>query len=79
MANFLKDLLAGGPDHRVVADLGGAVLASTEDTPEARAAFHAVAERVIANDGLGYSVRLRHRSSDDAAGHYDRVIINFPR
>ena len=43
-----------------------------------RTAFDLLARRVIANDGQGYSVRLRHRCSDDAEQRYDRLIINIP-
>ena len=74
---FLDDLLAGGPDYRVSRDLGGAVFAPTGDTQAERAAFQAVAQRIIANEGLGYRVRLGHRNSDDASGYYDRIIINI--
>lgn len=75
--DFLQDLLAGGPDYRIVPDLGGAVLGPTGDTREERAAFDLVARRVIANEGQGYSVRLKHKGFDDAEGHYDRLIISI--
>lgn len=69
--------MAGGPGYRIVPDLGGAVLGPTGDTQEERAAFHEVAKRIIANEGQGYSVRLRHKGSDDAEDRYDRLIINI--
>lgn len=74
---FLQELMAGGPDYRIVPDLGGAVLGPVGDTREERAAFDVVARRVIANEGQGYRVRLKHRGSDDADGHYDRLIIDI--
>ena len=74
---FLQDLLAGGADYRIVPDLGGAVLGPTGNTEEERAAFDEVARRVIANEGQGYRVQLKHRSSDDRHGRYDRLVINI--
>lgn len=74
---FLDDLLVGGPDYRVSLDLGGAVFGPIGDSAAERAAFHAVAQRIIANDGLGYRVKLKHRSSDRADGYHDRIMINI--
>lgn len=77
--SFLDELLAGGPEYRVVPDIGGAVFAPTGDTQAERAAFHRIAQRIIMNEGLGYRVHLTHRSSDDAEGLLDRVVINIDR
>jgi hypothetical protein len=74
---FLDELLAGGPDYRVSLDIGGAVFGPTGDSAAERAAFHALAKRIIANDGLGYRVQLKHRGSDNANGYYDRIVINI--
>lgn len=74
----LRELLAGGPDYRVSLDIGGAIFGPVGETAADRAAFHAVAERIVANDGRGYRVKLKHRTSDSADGHYDRIIINIP-
>ena len=73
---FLDDLLDGGPDYRVSLDLGGAIFGPAGDSQAERAAFHAVAQRIIANDGLGYQVKRKHRSSDRADGYYDLIVIN---
>ncbi len=75
--SMLEDLLAGGSDYHVVLDLGGAVFAPVGDTREEQAAFHEVARRIIANEGLGYRVHTSHRSSDDADRFFDRVVINI--
>lgn len=77
--SYLEELMSGGPDYRVVPDIGGAIFAPTGDTREERLAFHRVAERIVANDGAGYRVQLKHRSSDDSDGFFDRIIINTNR
>lgn len=78
---FLDDLLAGGPDYCTVPDLGGAVFGPADDSDAALDRFQAVAARIIANDGRGYSVirRLTHRTSDSKEGHIDRLVINVRR
>lgn len=78
--SVLDDLLAGGPDHRATADIGGAIFAPVDDSKEALARFQTVTDRIIANDGMGYSVvrRLIHRSSEYAGDYIDRLAINIP-
>lgn len=78
--SILDDLLAGGPDHRATADIGGAIFAPVDDSREALARFQVVADRIIANDGLGYSVihRLVHRTSEYAGDYIDRLVVNIP-
>ncbi len=77
--SFLEDLLAGGPDYRVVLDIGGAVFSPADDTEGATERFQTVAERIRANDGLGYRLidRLTHESSEYAQSYIDRLVINF--
>lgn len=76
--SFVKDILSGGPDYRVSADLGGAMFAPADHSEAALIAFQTVADRILANDGLGYTVvrRLIHRDSGYAENHIDRLIIN---
>ncbi len=78
--SVLNDLLAGGPDHRATADIGGAIFAPADDTKEALARFQTIADSIIANDGIGYSVvhRLIHRSSEYAENYIDRLVVNIP-
>jgi hypothetical protein len=77
--NFLQNLLSGGPDYRVTLDIGGAVFAPAGDTGEALQNFQSVAEKIKANDGLGYRVieRLIHRSNTHAHNHIDLLVINI--
>ena len=77
--SFLDDLLAGGPDYRVTLDIGGAIFGPAEDSEKALERFQSVADRIVANDGLGYRVveRLIHRTSDYAQSYIDRLVINF--
>jgi hypothetical protein len=77
-SNFLNALLAGGPDYRVSPDLGGAVFGPIDNSDEALRRFQAIAEKIRANDGLGYTVvrRLTHRASDRSEGFIDRMVIN---
>lgn len=79
--SFLDSLLAGGPDYRVVPDLGGAVFGPVDGSEDALKRFGAVADKLIANDGLGYRLvhRLTHRSSDHAESYIDRIVINILR
>lgn len=77
--NFLENLMAGGSDYRVTTDLGGAVFAPAVDGEDGLRRFAAVADKIIANDGLGYSVHLTHKNSDHGYGWVDRIIINFRR
>ena len=79
--NFLRDLLAGGPDHRVIPDIGGALIAPSDSSDDALSRFQSIVDRIVANDGAGYRVvnRLTHRSSDHAAEYVDRMVINIPR
>lgn len=79
--SFLRDLLAGGPDHRVIADIGGALIAPSDGSDDALLRFQSVVDQLVANDGAGYRVvkRLTHRSSDHAAGYVDRMVINITR
>ena len=72
-------MLAGGPDYKVSVDIGGAIFSPLDGSPSGLEKFQPVAVRIIANDGLGYSVRNRHRSSDHAAGYIDLLVINIPR
>lgn len=75
---FLRDILSGGPDYRVSPNLGGAVFAPADHSEAALIAFQDVADRILANDGLGYSVvhRLIHRDSGYAENYIDRLVIN---
>jgi hypothetical protein len=75
---FLDDILADGSDYSVASDLGGAVFGPINDTEDALRRFQAVAARIRANDGLGYSMvhRLTHRTSDYSEGFIDRMVIN---
>lgn len=75
---FLDDLLAGGPDYRVTPDLGGAVFGPVDETEDALRRFQAIADKIKANDGLGYSVvdRLTHRTSEYSEAFIDRMVIN---
>jgi hypothetical protein len=79
MKDFLNELLAGGPDYRVSPNLGGAIFAPADHSEDAPIRFQSVANRIIANDGLGYSVsnRLTHRDSGYAEYYIDRMVINF--
>jgi hypothetical protein len=76
--SFLKALLAGGDDYRVSPDLGGAIFAPSDSSDEALIRFQSVANRIIANEGLGYSVvhHLIHRDSGYAENYIDRLVIN---
>jgi hypothetical protein len=77
-ASFLKALLAGGNDYRASPDLGGTIFAPADSTDEALIRFQAVANSILANEGLGYSVvhRLTHRDSGYAENYIDRLAIN---
>ncbi len=79
--SFVDELLAGGEDYRVTSDLGGAVFSSVDDSDDALRRFQPIADRVEANDGLGYDVvhRLTHRSSDHRDSPIDRIVINIHR
>ena len=74
-SSFLSELLQGGSDYRVTQDIGGAVFGPKGPSREERAAFSAVADKLIAYEGLGYLIQLSHRSSDD--GLVDRIVINI--
>lgn len=77
--SFLDDLLAGGSDYRVVLDIGGAVFGPVDDSEEAMKRFQTVANRIRANDGLGYRLveRLTYKSSEYAQSYIDHLVINF--
>ena len=77
--SFLDDLLAGGPDYRVTVDLGGAVFAPIDSSNEATRKFQSVADRIIANEGMGYRIHLIHRDSDYGLNEVDRITINISR
>lgn len=77
--SVLDDLLAGSPNYRVSPDIGGAVFGPVSDTIEALERFQSIADRISANDGMGYRVvhRLTHRTSEYATDYVDRMVINF--
>lgn len=79
--SFLADLLAGGEDYQVIPDLGGAMFAPVDGSDEALRRFQPIAQRIEANDGLGYEVihRLTHRSSDLRDSPIDRILISTSR
>lgn len=75
---FLEEMLVGSDDDRVSPDLGGATFAPVDGSSDALQRFQSIAERIEANDGMGYNVvhRLTHRSSDHRASPIDRIVIN---
>lgn len=74
---FVDELMSGDGDYRVSRDIGGAIFSATSDSEDALGKFQPVAQRIIANNGLGYHVKLTHRSSDHAANYIDRIVIDF--
>lgn len=74
---FLNSLFEDGNGYRVSRDLDGAIFAPVDGTEDALVCFQSVAERIIANDGLGYSVvhRLTHHDSGYAENYIDRLVI----
>jgi hypothetical protein len=76
---FVKELLFGGDDYRVTSDIGGAVFAPSDGSEAALNRFQTIAERILANDGYGYTVvkRLIHPSSDHSGSPIDRIVINI--
>lgn len=79
MNAFLEGLLVGGPNYRVTLDIGGAVFAPPDGSTEALENFQSVANKIHANDGLGYNVqhRLTHKSADYGVNLIDRMIIKI--
>lgn len=78
---MIDQLLAGGPDHRATADLGGAIFGPVDDSEDALLRFQSIADRLIANDGLGYKIIPRgiHKTREYSGNHVDRVVINIPK
>jgi hypothetical protein len=77
---WIQELLNGSDDHRATSDLGGAIFAPVDGSDDALVRFQKVANQILANDGLGYTVvnRLIHRSRDHATSPIDRIVVNIP-
>lgn len=79
--NFVEEILAGSETHRATLNLGGAVLSPINDSDDATSRFQFQAQRILANDGLGYDVvhRLTRQSSDHRDSPIERIVINLHR
>lgn len=77
MGKFLDDLLAGGPGYVVERTEGGASVKPISRSDADLIAFQPVADRVVRNNGDGYSIYNELRSSDHAVPYYLIFVLTI--